>query len=155
MKTSTRRSTAIARTELFLDTSGLYALIDRQDAHHTTTRRLVEERLRTGYRLVTADAVVSETLTLARMRAGPAAALRVLDLLALSVGIRLERLSEARFDAAKAFFRRHTADHGYSFVDCTSLVIMRDLGLSVALTTDRHFIEAGFSAPLIPPRRRS
>lgn len=154
MKTSTRRSTAIARTELFLDTSGLYALIDRQDAHHAAARRLVEEGLRAGCRLVTTDAVVSESLTLARMRAGPAAALRVLDLLELSVGIRLERLTQARFDAAKAFFRRHTTDHSYSFVDCASFVVMRELELSVALTTDRHFLEAGFNAPLIQPRRR-
>jgi hypothetical protein len=53
----------------------------------------------------------------------------------------------ARFDMTKAFFRKH-ADHAYSFTDCTSFVVMRELKLSQALTSDRHFTQAGFEALL-------
>ena len=42
------------------------------------------------------------------------------------------------------------ADHRYSFTDCSSFVLMAELGLKQALTTDRHFIEAGFQALLAP-----
>jgi hypothetical protein len=45
-------------------------------------------------------------------------------------------------------FRKH-ADHGYSFTNCTSFVVMREMGLRDALTTDRHFAAAGFH-PLLP-----
>jgi predicted nucleic acid-binding protein len=48
-----------------------------------------------------------------------------------------------RFARTKVFFRKH-ADHAYSFTDCSSFVVMRELGLQDALTTDRHFREAGF-----------
>ncbi|MGH7943662.1 MAG: hypothetical protein ACREH8_17335 [Opitutaceae bacterium] len=47
-------------------------------------------------------------------------------------------VARQRFESAKVFFRKH-ADHGYSFTDCTSFVVMRELGISDALTTDRHF----------------
>jgi uncharacterized protein len=56
-------------------------------------------------------------------------------------------LAPRRFLAAKAYFRKH-ADHGYPFTDCTSFVLMRELDMTAALTTDRHFIEAGFEVLL-------
>jgi len=64
-----------------------------------------------------------------------------------SAGIRLEWIGSERFEHARAFFRRHS-DHGYSFTDCTSFVVMRELRLTEALTSDRHFVEAGFRALL-------
>jgi len=35
-------------------------------------------------------------------------------------------------------------DKDYSFTDCTSFVVMKELRLKDALTTDRHFRQAGF-----------
>jgi predicted nucleic acid-binding protein len=34
---------------------------------------------------------------------------------------------------------------GLSFTDCTSFVVMRELKLREALTTDHHFAQAGFT----------
>ena len=39
-------------------------------------------------------------------------------------------------------------DKEWSLTDCTSFLIMRDLGLKDALTGDRHFEQAGFRALL-------
>jgi predicted nucleic acid-binding protein len=137
----------MARTDVFVDTSGLHALVNRQDAHHPAAREAVATIVRSGRRLVVTEYVVSETVTLAKVRGGAHVALRVLDLVEQSAGIRIEWIGASRFDAVKAFARRH-ADHDYSFVDCASFVVMRELRLSQALTTDGHFKEAGFE-PLL------
>ena len=42
------------------------------------------------------------------------------------------------------FFR--CRDKNCSFTDCTSFVVMRELRLQEALTTDRHFMQMGFHA---------
>ena len=133
--------------DVLLDTSGLYALIDRKDAHHATARRKTEVLVRSGRTFIVTDFIVSETATLAKVRSGAHAALRVLDLVEQSVTIRIERIDSERFDATKAYFRRHI-DHGYSFTDCSSFVIMRERRMREALTTDAHFVEAGFVALL-------
>jgi len=137
----------MASREVFVDTSGLYALIDRKDAHHSAAREAVERLARAGRRLIVTDYVIDETVTLAYRRSGERVALRVLDLIDQSVGIRVEWIEETRFNAAKSYFRRHS-DHGYSFTDCASFVVMRELELREALTTDRDFREAGFD-PLL------
>ena len=138
----------MASREVFLDTSGLYALVDRKDAHHPAARSIVERLLRGGRRLVATDYVLAETVNLANARSGTRVAVRVLDLIEQSAGIRIEWIGTSRFDSAKTFFRKH-ADHKYSFTDCTSFVVMRELKLSQALTTDHHFSQAGFDALLL------
>jgi hypothetical protein len=42
----------------------------------------------------------------------------------------------------------HRADKEWSLTDCTSFVVMQDEQLTDALTTDRHFEQAGFTAML-------
>lgn len=74
--------------------------------------------------------------------------MRLLEIIDRSEAFRLFWIGEKRFEAAKSFFQKH-ADHGYSFTDCTSFVLMRELRIKEVLTTERHFVEAGFR-PLLP-----
>ena len=141
----------MANREVFLDTSGLYALVDRKDAHHAIAREVVEPIVRAARRLVVSDYILAETVNLANARSGTRVAPRVLDLIEQSAAIRIEWIGMSRFDLTKAFFRKHS-DHDYSFTDCTSFILMRELRLSQALTTDRHFSEAGFES-LLPTSR--
>jgi predicted nucleic acid-binding protein len=140
----------MATREVFADTSALYAFIDRNDSSHRIAREAVTRLVQAGRRIVATDYIVAETVNLANARGGTAVAIRVLDLMEQSAGIRLEWIGVERFDGAKTFFRKH-ADHGYSFTDCTSFVVMRELRLTEALTTDRHFVEAGFRVLLPTP----
>ena len=133
----------MAVSDVFADTSALFALLDRRDAHHERAVARVGELVRAGRPIVATDYVIAETINLAVARRGRLVADRVLDLIEQSEGIRVEWIGGERFGATKAFFRKH-ADHGYSFTDCTSFVVMRELGIADALTTDRHFAQAGF-----------
>jgi predicted nucleic acid-binding protein len=133
----------MASREVFLDTSALYALIDKRDAHHTKAREALGALIGARRSLLTSDYIVTEAVNLANARGGIHVALRILELLERSVGIRIEWIGSERFGRAVAFFRKH-ADHRYSLTDCSSFVLMRELELTEALTTDRHFSEAGF-----------
>jgi uncharacterized protein len=45
--------------------------------------------------------------------------------------------------------REERADKHWGLTDCTSFIIMRDHGISAALSCDKHFRQAGFRALLI------
>jgi len=138
----------MASEGVFADSAFLYALVDRRDAaHRAAVERL--HSLRVEQRpLISTDYVMSEALTLTKARAGSVAALRLLDRIEATALMRVDWIGPARFSAAKSFFRKHS-DHGYSFTDCTSFIVMHELKIRDALTTDRHFAEAGFR-PLLP-----
>ena len=137
----------MASREVFVDTSVLYALIDKRDSVHRAAREVVTSLVQSGRRLVVSDYVVAESVNLANARGGSTVARRVLDLIEQSAGVRMEWIGTDRFELTKTFFRKN-ADHGYSFTDCTSFVLMRQLRLAEALTTDKHFVEAGFRSLL-------
>lgn len=133
----------MAAREAFVDTSALYALIDRKDAHHPAMAERVQRVLGSRRRLVTTDYIVCEAVNLANARGGHHVGVRILELIERSTAIRVEWIGSLRFEATKIFYRRHS-DHRYSFTDCTSFVMMRELRISDVLTTDEHFSEAGF-----------
>ena len=49
------------------------------------------------------------------------------------------------FDAGLALYGAR-ADKGWSFTDCISFEVMQQRGMTEALTGDRHFEQAGFTA---------
>ncbi len=130
-------------SEVFVDSSGLYALADHRDPSHASAERCVARLLKSSVGLVLTDYIIDESCTVAQARGGGYGALRLLEILDRSQAFRLVWIGEERFESAKLYFRKH-ADHGYSFTDCTSLVVMQELRIRDALTTDRHFAEAGF-----------
>ena len=86
---------------------------------------------------------MDETLTLIRMRLGLSAAKAWWEQVEGSSRLRWEWVGMERAEKArKAFFRFR--DKSYSFTDCTSFVVMQELRLKEALTTDRHFRQMGF-----------
>ena len=133
--------------ELFVDTSGWYALLDRRSRHHAAARRAIARSVARQDVLVTTDYVIDETATLTRARGGAQAATRFLELIEQTRTMRIEWIDPERFDAVRRLFRKHL-DHGYSFTDCASFEVMRKLGIEKALTTDTHFAEAGFATVL-------
>lgn len=129
--------------DVLVDSSGLYLLADRRDPARPRAEKCLAELIKTGAGLLLTDYIIDEACTLAKARAGGDGAMRLLEIVDRSEAFRLLWIGEERFARAKAFFCKH-ADHGYSFTDCTSFIVMQELGISDALTTDRHFEEAGF-----------
>ena len=130
---------------VFVDTAGWMACADSADAAHAEAREARDGALEAGKVLVTTDYVVDETLTLIRLRLGIAAAEAWWGQIDGSSRVRHEPIDALRAEKARAVFFRHR-DKRYSFTDCTSFVVMKELKLKEALTTDRHFRQMGFKA---------
>ena len=121
------------------------ALADARDPDHDACRAARDEWLRRGSLLVSTDYVLDETLTLLRVRLGLSAATRWWDQVEASARLRWEWIDRERAEKARRWFFRWR-DKEFSFTDCTSFVVMRELRMRRALTTDRHFRQAGFES---------
>lgn len=129
--------------QLFVDTAGWMACADGADPAHGKTVAARDLWLENGGLFVTSDYVADETLTLLRIRLGIDAAEAWWQQVDGSSRVRWEYVSPARADKARALFFRYR-DKDFSFTDCTSFILMRELKLREALTPDRHFLQVGF-----------
>jgi uncharacterized protein len=133
--------------ELFLDTAYTIALSSVTDAYHPRARELAVEIQTQQARLVTTQAVVLEignSLSKLRYRAG---ALSLLDAIEHDPNVEVVLLSEALYARGRRLFRERP-DKEWSLTDCISFVVMEERGITKALTTDHHFVQAGFQALL-------
>ena len=127
----------------FADTSFYLALLDERDPLHG--RAVAESKANRA--LITTEFIILELgnacgraedhadflAVVAGMRASPRTSIIPLDSRLLQRGLDL-------------LARR--ADKNWSLTDCISFVVMEEEGIQEALTTDRHFEQAGFKAQL-------
>jgi predicted nucleic acid-binding protein len=128
---------------LFVDTAGWIACVDADDPAYHKAAAARNAWLEQGGVLVTTDYVADETLTVLRARLGLGAAETWWQEVDGSPRLRWEYIGLARADNARGVFFRYR-DKEFSFTDCTSFVVMRELKLREVLTTDHHFAQAGF-----------
>jgi predicted nucleic acid-binding protein len=124
---------------LFIDTSGILALIDRDDPAHAG---VVEAfALGRSEALATHAYVVVETLAVARRRFGAGVAADIVDhvLPALDVAV---VDADLHADATADF--RGAVESSVSLVDRTSFAFMRREGIDRAIALDADFRMAGF-----------
>jgi predicted nucleic acid-binding protein len=128
---------------VFVDTAGWVMLSDASDAAHVRAKRFRDEWMERGGIFVSTDFVLDETLTLLRMRLGIDAAERWWNQVDGSTRLMWESVDASRAEKARRWFFRWR-DKAFSFTDCTSFVVMKERRLRIALTSDRHFVQAGF-----------
>lgn len=124
---------------VFIDTSAIYALLDRADDGHERACRGQEVVL--GEQLVTHSYVIVETISLVRRRLGPQATLRLLDEFLPAVEVH-DVDEQLRLRAIASF--RAAAQTDVSLVDRTSFEFMREQGITRAFAVDADFETAGF-----------
>jgi predicted nucleic acid-binding protein len=127
---------------VFLDTSGLYAVFDRDDINHASARTAWEDWLREGASLLTNNYVLVETAALLQHRIGLAAvrALHEEVMPLLQVDWVSKERHQAGMEAVFAAGRKKL-----SLVDCVSFQTMRNRGVRTAFSFDAHFREQGFA----------
>ncbi len=133
--------------DVFVDTSGFYALLAAKDPHHVKAAALLKEAAGNGTRFFTTDYVLDETATLLKARGLGHLLDTFFEDLATSHACRILWTDANNFARARDYFLRHK-DKDYSFTDCVGFCAMRTEKLTRALTTDAHFRQAGFD-PLL------
>ena len=128
--------------EIFADSSGFFALLVKADDRHSAASRLLHGARRRR-RFVTTDYVLDETATLLKSRGHGHLVHGFFDTVMTSDACRIEWMDPERFRDVQAFFLKY-GDQAWSFTDCFSFRIMKELRLRDALTKDRHFQDAGF-----------
>jgi len=132
---------------VFLDTSGLIALLNADDWLHEAAGIVLREFGASGRRLIITDWVVAETGNgLARLPIRRAF-IQAVSLLLESPRTALIRIDEELFGRALAAYSA-ASDKAWGLVDCASFEVMRQHGVRDALTSDRHFKQAGFNCLL-------
>ncbi len=127
--------------KVFLDTSGLFAVLVRNDYMHVRARATFESLVERKALLVTTSYVLLETTSLLQARVGLDAARQFQHEFTALFHVHWvdEKLHEKAFRRLELRNRREI-----SLVDCSSFVFMENEGITHALTYDKHFADEGF-----------
>ncbi len=128
---------------LFLDTGFLIALEVADDQHHDQAIAFWASFQQSPLPLVTTSYVFDESVTFFNSRGHHAKAVEIGRELLASPSVQFIHVDAPLLQQAWQWFQRHR-DKRYSLTDCVSFVVMKRLRIRVALTFDRHFVQAGF-----------
>ncbi len=132
-------------TGVFVDTSGWANVFIHSDAHHRMASTLLNGYRRERRKIFTTNYVLAElsAVLLSPFRVPNDFRDGILQEIKAAGWVTIVQVEDLLDqDSWEYLFSRR--DKNYSLVDCSSFVLMEKLGLSLALTTDHHFEQAGF-----------
>jgi predicted nucleic acid-binding protein len=126
---------------IFIDTMYVVALVNEIDEYHERASELSKKYENSSF--VTTDGVLLEIAN-ALARNYKEQAVKIIEDFRSSDDVEIIHLNLPLFD--KAFERyKIYLDKTWSLVDCISFEVMKEKGLTEALTGDKHFEQAGFN----------
>jgi hypothetical protein len=128
---------------VFVDTNAWIALNSKRDQLHDKAVELNKNLLQTGYRYLTTNFVLDETYTGLSTKVGHFAAVDFGEKIRSARTVQIIHITETLEEEAWKLFKQHS-DKEFSFTDCTSFMVMRQLKLTEAFTNDQHFTQMGF-----------
>jgi hypothetical protein len=128
---------------IFVDTSAWYALEVEDDVNHEAACKFLSIIASGKYGIsVTTDYILDETITLLWSRRSPSSASAFINKIMKSKSVRVFWVEDDLFEKALDMFKRSDGK-SWSFTDCTSFALIKDLSIPNAFTFDNHFREAG------------
>lgn len=129
----------------FLDTAFAIALISPKDVFHEKALELAKQVEKSKTRLVTTRAIVVEIGNALSKESTRKSAVELIDSIEGDETITIVPVSDEIYNNAFKMFRSRL-DKEWGLTDCISFVVMKQQGITSALTTDQHFQQAGFVA---------
>ncbi|MBI4024568.1 MAG: PIN domain-containing protein, partial [Verrucomicrobia bacterium] len=126
---------------VFADTSGFFAVSAAENERHEPALAFLSR----ASRLVTTRFVVLETISLITKRISPLDARLWHEKFVGSRAVEVREFDEELYGKAERFWRKRP-DKTWDLIDCYSFGVMHRERIEQALTLDRHFRQAGFTA---------
>lgn len=126
--------------DIFVDTSALYAWLNKNDKFHQPIVEFIE-RCRDS--LLTTNFVFAETISLITKRINKKIAIEFGEKLRVSQKISTIYLPEDYQEKAWKLFSRDRKI-GFDYIDATCFVFMRETGINTCLSLDKHFQQMDF-----------
>lgn len=133
---------------VFLDTAYAIAISSPKDEFHEKALVLADQLVKQDARLVTTRAVMVEIGNSLAKQKYRKAAVELLQSLENDPKVEIFPVTEELYQQGFNLYRQRE-DKEWGLTDCISFVVMKDLGLSEALTPDEDFTQAGFWAILV------
>jgi uncharacterized protein len=136
----------MSRDRLFLDTAFIQALLNPRDTYHPQSK-LFFPRVRNAQEVWITEAILTEVgnALSAYNRNG---AVQFIQQCYRTDNIRVVSIDTQLFAQALELYQSRP-DKTWGLTDCISFAVMGTNNLSDALTTDRHFVQAGFRALML------
>lgn len=131
------------RETVFVDTSAFIGLIVNSDSVHSPSVTIMSELFEKKCRLVTSEYIFFELANAFSAARSRTAAVNFIDQIATNPDVDIVWSSRELFTDSYELYQDRR-DKNWSLTDCTSFIIMREFGISLAFTTDSHFEQAGF-----------
>lgn len=123
---------------VMVDTSAIYALLDRSDANHAQAVALLKNMRDAGESVLVTNFVVAEAHALILSKLGYPIARSWLEGQCWPVERALVEDEERAVEIILSY-----EDKTFSYTDAVTLAIMERLGVQTALAFDRHFTQFG------------
>ena len=124
---------------VLVDTSAIFALLDRSDTLHPAAQDVLADLRRRRISPLLTNFIVAESHALLLNRLNADIARRWV----LGNAWLIERASEGDEARARAILRQYS-DKTFSYTDATSFAVMERLGVKAAFAFDPHFRQYGF-----------
>ena len=135
---------------IFIDTGAFLALEDASDKYHEAAIRFREQKLLPDrYEIITTSYILDETLTLIRSRLSIKASVDFSKRIRQSQIVKILSVSKEIEDKALDMFEKFD-DKVFSFTDCVSFVVMRELDIQDVFTFDEDFVQVGMGFSKVP-----
>ena len=133
------------KNSLFIDTSGWAYLADRSTVLHRNVQTIYQQAIARQRILVTTNYIIAEFVALmtSRSRISRQQIVQFVDALKVAPQVEIIHIN-TELDAEAWKLLKNRDDKEWSLVDASSFVVMFRYGMTEALTTDHHFMQAGF-----------
>ncbi len=131
-------------SEVFADTSGWASAFIGKEMFHIPAAAFLRQWQADGTKIVTTNYVLTEVVALltSPLRIPRTQQIVILSAIRSAAWVEVVHIDPA-LDAAAHLLFQNRPDKLWSLVDCASIVVMQQRGMTQALTNDHHFEQAG------------